>query len=210
MQDKECGGGKQQVPKQLSKTTKNETEAEKAVQSASLPLPLTVPCWAGGLSPLGYMGQVPSLQSVVSMDGSTRSSTALQPPHFVLAQSRPKQCATHFYIAQNIYCLQQFARMNPFWHPVAGSAPLYGTKPYNLNAVPATESTMVSNPLQGSFVVDPKHVFWCLYTAFFYCICVLVWSLTYWSRSCCVNKPANTSNLQSPNIKKTQVIYFRV
>ncbi|XP_077211748.1 protein TIME FOR COFFEE-like isoform X2 [Tasmannia lanceolata] len=151
MQDKECGGGKQQVPKQLSKTTKNETEAEKAVQSASLPLPLTVPCWPGGLSPLGYMGQVPSLQSVVSMDGSTRSSTALQPPHFVLPQSRPKRCATHFYIAQNIYCQQQFARMNPFWHPAAGSAPLYGTKPYNLNAVPPTESTMVSNQFQGSF-----------------------------------------------------------
>ncbi|XP_077240157.1 uncharacterized protein LOC143881051 isoform X2 [Tasmannia lanceolata] len=55
MQDKECGGGKQQVPKQLSKITKNETEAEKAVQSASLPLPLTVPCWPGGLSPLGSL-----------------------------------------------------------------------------------------------------------------------------------------------------------
>nr|DAD47897.1 TPA_asm: hypothetical protein HUJ06_017834 [Nelumbo nucifera] len=40
--------------------------------------------------------------------------------------------------------------MNPFWHAVAGSASFYGAKPYNLNVVPPTETTILGNPLQGS------------------------------------------------------------
>jgi hypothetical protein len=34
---------------------------------------------------------------------------------------------------------QQLARMNPFWPAAAGSAPLYGAKPCNLNVVPPAE-----------------------------------------------------------------------
>ncbi|KAL5980957.1 hypothetical protein ACLOJK_028877 [Asimina triloba] len=140
---------KQQVLKQQSKTTKVEPKAERAVQSTSLPLPMTVPGWPGSFPPLGYMGQVPAVQAVVSMDRSTGSSTATPPPIFP-QKPQLKRCATHFYIAKNVYYHQQFTRMNTFWPTAAGSAALYGTKPYNLNAVPPSESTILINPLQGS------------------------------------------------------------
>lgn len=74
-----------------------------------------------------------------------------QPPHFLPFQHRPKKCATHFHIARTIHCHQQFTRMNPFWPAAAGSASLYGTKPYNLNLVPPAETAILGNPLQGSF-----------------------------------------------------------
>lgn len=66
-----------------------------------------------------------------------------------MGQSRPKRCATHFYIAQNIHYHEQLARMNPFWPAGPGSAPIYGTKPYNLNVVPPSESAVLGNQLPG-------------------------------------------------------------
>ncbi|XP_061354400.1 protein TIME FOR COFFEE isoform X2 [Gastrolobium bilobum] len=109
---------------------------EKNVLSNSVPLPLSVPSWPGGLPPMGYMT---SLQGVVSMDGTTVTSAAIPPPHLLSNQPRPKKCATHYYIARNILYHQQIARMNPFWPAAAGSAALYGAKPCNLNVVPSTE-----------------------------------------------------------------------
>lgn len=79
-------------------------------------------------------------------------SRILQPPNFLLPPHRPKRCATHFYIAQNINYQRQVARMNPFWPAPAGfAAAQCGTKPCNLNVLPATESAILGNPLQGSF-----------------------------------------------------------
>ncbi|KAL6339496.1 hypothetical protein AAG906_034581 [Vitis piasezkii] len=122
---------------------------DKTTQSSSLTLPIAVTGWPGGLPPLGYM---PPLQTVVSMDGSSGSSTAVQPPHYPLSIPRPKRCATHQYIARNIYYHQQLTRMNPFWSAAAGSASLYGVaKPYNLNFMPPTENTILGKPLQGGF-----------------------------------------------------------
>lgn len=122
---------------------------DKTTQSSSLTLPIAVTGWPGGLPPLGYM---PPLQTVVSMDGSSGSSTAVQPPHYPLSIPRPKRCATHQYIARNIYCHQQLTRMNPFWSAAAGSASLYGVaKPYNLNFMPPTENMILGKPLQGGF-----------------------------------------------------------
>ncbi|KAJ4722430.1 Protein TIME FOR COFFEE [Melia azedarach] len=112
------------------------TVPEKTAQSNSLPLPLSVASWPGGLPPMGYMAP---LQGVVSMDGSTVSSAAIQPPHLMFSQPRPKRCATHCYIARNIHYHQQFTKMNPFWPAAAGSASLYGAKACNLNVVPPTE-----------------------------------------------------------------------
>jgi len=81
-----------------------------------------------------------------------------QPQHFLQPQLRPKRCATHCYIAQNISYNQQLARMTPFWSSsaaaaaAAGAAPLYGAKQYNLNVVPPSESAAIlGNPLQGGF-----------------------------------------------------------
>uniref|UniRef100_A0A5B7AP23 Protein TIME FOR COFFEE n=1 Tax=Davidia involucrata TaxID=16924 RepID=A0A5B7AP23_DAVIN len=124
----------QHVAKQQpTKVTKEEPHTEKTAQSSSLPLPMSVASWPGGLPPMGYMAP---LQGVVSMDGSTISSTPLQP---LFSQPRPKRCATHCYIAKNIHNFHQLMKMNPFWPAAAGSASLFGAKPGNLNVVPPAE-----------------------------------------------------------------------
>ncbi|XVF32572.1 hypothetical protein REPUB_Repub17cG0093800 [Reevesia pubescens] len=110
-------------------------KVEKTAQSSSVPLPITLAGWPDGLPPFGrYM---PPFPTIAPMDGSTRSSTALQPPQFLLSQPRPKRCAMHHYIARNIHLHQQFTKMNHFLPAaVPGSAPLCGAKPNNLNVVP--------------------------------------------------------------------------
>ncbi|KAF8394414.1 hypothetical protein HHK36_020622 [Tetracentron sinense] len=138
----------QKQQQQQPKASRIDQNAEKTAQSITLPLQMTVAGWPGGLPPLGYM---PPLQAVVSMDGSSGSSTALQLPHFLHSQPRPKRCATHYYIARNIFYQEQFTRVNPFWPAPAGSASLYGANSYNLNAMPSTESTIIGNQSQGSF-----------------------------------------------------------
>ncbi|XP_042516400.1 protein TIME FOR COFFEE-like isoform X2 [Macadamia integrifolia] len=140
--------GSKQQQQQPKTATRHDPKTEKTAQSTSLPPQMTLPGWPGGLPSLGYM---PPLQAVLPLDGSTASSTAaVQPPHFVLSQPRPKRCATHYYIARNINYHQQFTRMNPFWSAAAGSASMYGAKPYNLNVAPPTESVIHGNPLQGN------------------------------------------------------------
>ncbi|KAM1089633.1 hypothetical protein ACFX1X_017642 [Malus domestica] len=95
---------------------------------------MSVAGWPGGLLPMGYM--VP-LQGVMSMDGSTVSSAPLQPPHLLSNQPRPKRCASHCYVATNIFYHQQMLRMNPFWPVAAGSGSLYGgAKHSNPNVLP--------------------------------------------------------------------------
>ncbi|CAK9161627.1 unnamed protein product [Ilex paraguariensis] len=122
---------KQQQPPP-PKATGEESHSEKTSQSSSLPLPMSMASWPGGLPSMGYMTP---LQGVVSMDGNAMS--APMQPHF--SQPRPKRCATHCYIARNIYVLQQFMKMNPFWPAAAGTASLFGAKPSNLNIVPPAE-----------------------------------------------------------------------
>ena len=61
----------------------------------------------------------------------------MQPPHLLSNQPRPKRCATHCYIARNIFYHQQMSRMNPFWPVAAGSGSLYGgAKHSNPNVLP--------------------------------------------------------------------------
>ncbi|XP_078429985.1 time for coffee isoform X2 [Wolffia australiana] len=142
------GGNKQlgQRP-QLSKAARPDSKPERsAVQAGSVPLPMSMAGWPGGV-PFGYMGQVPSLQPIFPMDGGAAPGKALQ-PHFVPQQLRPKRCATHCYIAQNIY-YQQLARMNPFWP----------AKPYNLNMVPGADPGRLQDrpagPMLGSMPSQP-------------------------------------------------------
>ncbi|XP_021279651.1 protein TIME FOR COFFEE isoform X2 [Herrania umbratica] len=125
-------------------------KVEKTAQSSSVPVPITLTGWPNGLPPLGYM---PPFQTMPPTDGSTRSSTALQPSHFLLSQPWPKRCAMHHYIARNIHLHQQFAKMNQFWPSAPGSASPCGAKPNNLNVVPSAENLIFGNPLQGSFPV---------------------------------------------------------
>ncbi|KAF5194030.1 Time for coffee-like, partial [Thalictrum thalictroides] len=147
----------QQLQPQLqhpSRAIRNEPKIEKNAQAASsLSLPMTtIAGWPGGLPPMGSgMGQVRPHQGMTSLDGTPGSSNSVQPPQFPLSQPRPKRCATHYYVARNIYYHQQFQKMNPFWPAAAGSASLYGNKPYNLNVLPPTETAIIGNPLLGSF-----------------------------------------------------------
>ncbi|CAI9118515.1 OLC1v1020097C2 [Oldenlandia corymbosa var. corymbosa] len=115
------------------KGSKEEPHTERAGQPNSLPLPMSMASWPGGLPPMGYMAPI---QGVVSMDGSTVSPTPIQP---FFSQPRPKRCATHCYIARNINYLQQFMKMNPFWSAAAAgsAASLFGPK--NLSVVPSAD-----------------------------------------------------------------------
>ncbi|KAJ8547373.1 hypothetical protein K7X08_010959 [Anisodus acutangulus] len=121
----------QHQPPPPQKATKEESILEKTCPSSSLPMPMSMTSWPGGLPPMGYMAP---LQGVVAMDGSTVSSAPMQP---LFSQPRPKRCATHCYIARNIHCLQQFMKMHPFWPPAA-SAPFFGAKT-NLNVMPSAD-----------------------------------------------------------------------
>ncbi|OMO77688.1 hypothetical protein CCACVL1_14880 [Corchorus capsularis] len=123
---------------------------EKTAQPSSMPVPITLAGWPNGLPPLGYM---PPFQTIAPMDGSTKSSTLLQPPHSLLSQPRPKRCAMHHYIARNIHLHQQYTKMNQFWPSAPGSASLCGAKPNNLNVAPPAENLILGNQLQGSFPV---------------------------------------------------------
>ncbi|KAL2463932.1 Protein TIME FOR COFFEE [Forsythia ovata] len=114
-----------------TKATREEPQAEKSGQStSSLPLPVSMASWPGELPQMGYMAP---LQGIVSMDGNAVTPAPIQP---LFSQPRPKRCATHCYIAQNIHYLQQLVKMNPFW---TGSASLFGSKPCNLNVVPSPD-----------------------------------------------------------------------
>ncbi|KAM0950381.1 putative protein time for coffee [Dioscorea sansibarensis] len=149
--------GKQQGQKQQTKPSgKLEAKPDSkpvANASGSVPVPLQVGSWPSNVPPFGYMGHVPPLPAVLPIDASSSgSSKAIQAPNFPSAQSRPSRCVTHCYIAQNIFYHQQIAKMNPFWSAATGTVPLYGAKPYNLNAIPPSESTSIpANSLQASF-----------------------------------------------------------
>ncbi|KAJ8766327.1 hypothetical protein K2173_022386 [Erythroxylum novogranatense] len=122
-------------PQQDIQEQHQQPNLEKNSQSSSLSLPMSMAGWPG----LPHMGYMAPLQGVVSVDGSSVASAALQPPHLLVNQPRPKRCATHWYIARNIHYHQQFTRMNPFWPAAPGSALQLGPKACNLNAVPPTE-----------------------------------------------------------------------
>lgn len=81
----------------------------------------------------------------------------IQHSPFMPSQAQPKRCATHCYIARNIYLNQQLEKLNPFWSAGAGSDSLRGAKLNNPNAMPSTENIIHGNPLQGSFPHLNRH-----------------------------------------------------
>ncbi|KAI0516404.1 hypothetical protein KFK09_009079 [Dendrobium nobile] len=165
--DKDVTGAiKHQVQKQQSKAPKTEPRTEKAGPTASLPMPMQITgclvvylllgtlsmdfsCFSGLLFGVSlFLGQVPPLPPVVPVDGTSSSSKQ----SFLPSQLRPKRCAAHCYIAQNIHCHQQITRLNPFWPPAAAPGPLYASKQYNLNTAPPSDAAaaILGSPLQGS------------------------------------------------------------
>ncbi|KAL0921682.1 hypothetical protein M5K25_008779 [Dendrobium thyrsiflorum] len=147
--DKDVTGAiKHHVQKQQSKAPKTEPRTEKAGPTASLPMPMQITGWPGGLPPFGFLGQVPPLPPVVPVDGTSSSSKQ----SFLPSQLRPKRCAAHCYIAQNIHCHQQITRLNPFWPSAAAPGPLYASKQYNLNTAPPSDAAILGSPLPGSLL----------------------------------------------------------
>ena len=92
---------------------------------------------------------------LLSFSWSEEKTSFSQPQPYIFNQPRPKRCATHCYIARSISVHQQIARMNSFWPAAAtaGSGPLYGAKPCNLNVVPSS-ADMHSN-IPGGRGVNP-------------------------------------------------------
>ncbi|KAK1390595.1 Time for coffee [Heracleum sosnowskyi] len=124
-----------QAQVQYSKANPTFKEEQlRSAQSISLPLPMSVASWPGGIPPPnGYMTP---LKGVVSVEGGTMPSAPVQP---LFSQPRPKRCATHCHIARNIHYYQQLMKMNPFWPAPSGTASIFGAKPANVNVMPPTE-----------------------------------------------------------------------
>ncbi|KAL5197350.1 hypothetical protein ABZP36_000862 [Zizania latifolia] len=153
------------LQQQQQKSSKNETKHEKsAMPAVTPPMPIPVGSWLGSFPPFGYLGPVPGLSAAGlhhPMDVKPGSSTGLQhaallPPPPV----RPKRCATHCFIAQQIQYNQRIAKMNSFWPPAAAaaaasrSAPFFGPRPFNMGVVPPAEAaSLLVNPMQGSYPV---------------------------------------------------------
>ncbi|KAL5990966.1 hypothetical protein ACLOJK_011872 [Asimina triloba] len=124
------------------------------MSSASTPTPMMIPGWPGGLPPFGYNpAGVPSVRGAIPMDANAAIPNA---PVVMLSQPRPNRCATHLFIARLIHYQQQLARLNPFWHAAAaaGSAALYGAKPYNMNMLPQSDVLLCG----GSANRNPNNV----------------------------------------------------
>ncbi|CAJ1969297.1 unnamed protein product [Sphenostylis stenocarpa] len=124
-------------------TKSSDPKVEKTVQSTSMPLSTAESGRSTSLSPTGNK---PPLQPVVKTEKTTRSLTQ-QHENFVLSQRRPKRCATHYYIACNIFH-QQFTKTNPPLPAAIGSGSLCGTKPNNVNCVPSADSVAVGKQSQ--------------------------------------------------------------
>ncbi|CAD5193868.1 unnamed protein product [Musa acuminata subsp. malaccensis] len=145
----DIGTGRVQVHKKQVKEPKVEPKQEKSASASSLHMPFNQ-TWPGSFPPYGYMGQGPTLQAVVPMDGTAGPSISLQPPPFQQMHPRPKRCATQCYITQMISNHQKFMRMSSFWTAASGAAPLYGANPYNLNVVPPSDVPLSGKTKEGS------------------------------------------------------------
>eukprot|EP00252_Welwitschia_mirabilis_P012740 TRINITY_DN2818_c0_g1_i1.p1 TRINITY_DN2818_c0_g1~~TRINITY_DN2818_c0_g1_i1.p1 ORF type:complete len:1917 (-),score=337.73 TRINITY_DN2818_c0_g1_i1:419-6169(-) len=138
--------------------TANTSNASAA--TSSMPMPVTVANWPGGLHSLGYFGATaaswPAIQ-LVAMDRANR--TPVMQPAYIMPkpQKALKRCAMHSYIAHFIAYQQQMSR-HPFWPSNYGnSLALFGGKAYNLNMPvppPPTELMSLTGTLQDSMPVS--------------------------------------------------------
>ncbi|KAF0905931.1 hypothetical protein E2562_008955 [Oryza meyeriana var. granulata] len=153
---------------QQQKPPKNEIKHEKsAMPAVTPPMPIPVGSWLGSFPPFGYLSPVPALSAPGlhhPMDVKPGNSAGLQ--HATLLHQppvRPKRCATHCFIAQQIQHHQRFMTKMNFWPPAAAAAaaaasrsaaPFFGPRPFNMGVVPPAEAaSLLVNPMQGSYPV---------------------------------------------------------
>lgn len=134
-------------------TISSNPEVEKTAQSTSMPLSTAESGRPCSLSPIGYK---PPSQSVLTMDKTTGSFTP-QHVNSVVSQPRPKRCATHYYIACNIFH-QQFTKMKPPLPVAIGSGSLCGMKPNNDRCVPSAESMAIGKQSQKHLPIVNQNV----------------------------------------------------
>ncbi|XLR53199.1 hypothetical protein HN51_021424 [Arachis hypogaea] len=130
-------------------TRLSNPKVEKTAQYSSMPLSTAGLGHPNNLSSVGCT--MPS-ETVFKMDKATGSSTKFEHVKEVPSQPQPKRCATHHYIARNIFLHQQFTKMNALLAPSIGSASLCGTKPNN----PSAESLVIGKQSQKHHAVQGK------------------------------------------------------
>ncbi|TKY62445.1 TIME FOR COFFEE protein [Spatholobus suberectus] len=132
--------GEQDRNKEQPTTTSTNPKLEKTVQCSSMSLSTAVSERPSSLFSLGCM---PPLGTIVKTDKTTVLLTAPQHGNFVLSQPRPKRCATHDYIARNIFMHQQCTKMNTLLPSAIGCGSMCDTKPNNVNRMHSAESVVV-------------------------------------------------------------------
>ncbi|KAF7818326.1 protein TIME FOR COFFEE-like isoform X1 [Senna tora] len=125
-----------------------DPKVEKIDKSIPVSLLTTVPAWSSILSP--SLGYVPPPQTV-KIDKTTGLSLTPQQANFALSPPQSKRCATHHYIARNIFLHQQFMRMNHIRPAAIGSDSLCGANPNNINSVPTSETMVDGHQSQKKF-----------------------------------------------------------
>ncbi|XP_057742441.1 protein TIME FOR COFFEE-like [Arachis stenosperma] len=130
-------------------TRLSNPKVEKTAQYSSMPLSTAGSGHPNNLSSVGCT--MPS-ERVFKMDKATGSLTKFEHVKEVPSQPQPKRCATHHYIARNIFLHQQFTKMNALLAPSIGSASLCGTKPNN----PSAESLVIGKQSQKHHAVQGK------------------------------------------------------
>ncbi|KAL2320952.1 hypothetical protein Fmac_029921 [Flemingia macrophylla] len=132
--------GEQDRSREQPTTTSINPKLDKTDQCSSKSLSTAVSERSSSLSPLGYM---PPLATIVKPDKTVGFSKTPQHGNFVLSQPRPKRCATHDYIARNIFMHQQYTKMNTLLPSAIGDGSLRGTKPDNVNQMHSAESVVI-------------------------------------------------------------------
>ncbi|KAL1312214.1 hypothetical protein HN51_038809 [Arachis hypogaea] len=122
-------------------------KVEKTGESSSVSLSTAVSEGPGNLLAVRYMAP---MQNVVKTEKTTVSAMAPQEHmSFVLSEPRAKRCATHHYIARNVFFHQQRTKMNPLLpSAVASGPPPCNTKYNDINCMRSAGSMLVGKKSQ--------------------------------------------------------------
>ncbi|XP_015969555.1 protein TIME FOR COFFEE isoform X1 [Arachis duranensis] len=118
-------------------------KVEKTGESSSVSLSIAVSEGPGNL--LAVSRYMAPMQNVVKTEKTTVSAMAPQEHmSFVLSEPRAKRCATHHYIARNVFFHQQRTKMNPLLpSAVASGPPPCNTKHSDINCMRSAGSMLV-------------------------------------------------------------------
>ncbi|XP_016204629.1 protein TIME FOR COFFEE [Arachis ipaensis] len=123
-------------------------KVEKTGESSSVSLSTAVSEGPGNL--LAVSRYMAPMQNVVKTEKTTVSAMAPQEHmSFVLSEPRAKRCATHHYIARNVFFHQQRTKMNPLLpSAVASGPPPCNTKYNDINCMRSAGSMLVGKKSQ--------------------------------------------------------------